>query len=311
MADISAANWSESDASNSAAAPDGAPEGMAPSGVNDVLRAHQGAVKRWYKWTTPLLTGGSSAAYTLSYSVSPGAVLDGMTHLVEFHTGNGASPTLNINGLGAFPIYYYSAGAWRPAPANLWAANWLARVATTAVSGAYRLIGFDNRTGVIEDWAGTALPPGCLLCNGQAIDRTTYAGLFSLFGGTYGIGNGSTTFNLPDLRSRATIGKSDMGGPEAAFLDGTVPRSTLGGVMGSQYSAGTVSVSGSATGTVNGATDPDPGFVAAAISGAGASPQNHQHTFSASVLLSVSASGATGSFSVLQPSMVINKLIRI
>ena len=41
--DISAANWSEDDNANTAAAPDGAPEGMAPSGVNNVLRAHQGA----------------------------------------------------------------------------------------------------------------------------------------------------------------------------------------------------------------------------------------------------------------------------
>ena len=48
-------------------------EGMAPSGLNDVLRAHQGAIKRWYDWTVPKLTGGTSTAYTLSYSVAPGA----------------------------------------------------------------------------------------------------------------------------------------------------------------------------------------------------------------------------------------------
>ena len=51
--DISAANWSEDDNANTTAAPDGAPEGMAPSGVNNVLRAHQGALKRFYIGRTP------------------------------------------------------------------------------------------------------------------------------------------------------------------------------------------------------------------------------------------------------------------
>ena len=72
--DISAANWSEDDNANTTAAPDGAPEGMAPSGVNNVLRAHQGALKRFYNWTTPKITGGSGTAYTLSYAVAPGAL---------------------------------------------------------------------------------------------------------------------------------------------------------------------------------------------------------------------------------------------
>ena len=44
MADIEANNWNEADSSNTTAAPDGAPEGMAPSGVNDVIRAIMGAV---------------------------------------------------------------------------------------------------------------------------------------------------------------------------------------------------------------------------------------------------------------------------
>ena len=69
--DIGATNWNEDDASNTTAAPDGAPEGMAPSGVNNVLRAHQGALKRFYSWTMPKVTGGSGAAYTLGYAVAP------------------------------------------------------------------------------------------------------------------------------------------------------------------------------------------------------------------------------------------------
>src|SRR5215468_2883411 len=115
--DITQSNWNESDTSNTTAAPDGAPEGMAPSGVNDVLRAHQGAIKRWYNWTVPKLTGGTSTAYTLTYGTAPAALVDGMTHMMQFHAANGAGATLNVNGLGALPIQYYSAGAWRSLPA--------------------------------------------------------------------------------------------------------------------------------------------------------------------------------------------------
>lgn len=51
-------------------------------------------------------------------------------------------------------------------------------------------------------YAGNAAPTGWLLCDGSAVSRTTYAALFAVVGTTYGVGNGSTTFNLPDLRGR-------------------------------------------------------------------------------------------------------------
>lgn len=49
-------------------------------------------------------------------------------------------------------------------------------------------------------------PPGFLLCDGRAVSRTTYADLFAAIGTEWGNGDGSTTFNLPDLRGRAPIG---------------------------------------------------------------------------------------------------------
>ncbi len=55
----------------------------------------------------------------------------------------------------------------------------------------------------------TSIPTGYLECNGQAISRTTYASLFSTIGTTYGIGDGSTTFNLPDLRGEFIRGWDD------------------------------------------------------------------------------------------------------
>jgi hypothetical protein len=138
--DISQSVWNEADGSNSSAAPDGAPEGMFPSGVNDTIRADRGAIKRWYNQTIPLLTAGSSTAYTLAYGVAPTALADGMTHLVEFNATNGAAATLNVNALGAKPLYTYQAAGWAAAPAGVITPNMVSRVAYNAAAGAYRVL---------------------------------------------------------------------------------------------------------------------------------------------------------------------------
>ena len=216
--DIGASNWSETDASNSQPSPDGAPEGMFPSGVNDTIRAVMGATKRWYDWSIPKITGGTSTTYTLAYSVGPGALLDGMVHVVQFNVANGNAPTLNVNSLGAISLHYYSAGAWRAVPAALFDTDTISRVAYNASAGAYRLLDVRGDTGEIKPFAGATVPKGYLLCFGQAISRTAYAGLFAVLGTTYGAGDGSTTFNLPDLRGLVVAGKDDMGGSTANRL---------------------------------------------------------------------------------------------
>lgn len=66
-------------------------------------------------------------------------------------------------------------------------------------------------SGIISQYAGSAAPTGYLICDGSAISRTTYAALFTAIGTTYGTGNGSTTFNLPDLRQRVPVGKYTSG----------------------------------------------------------------------------------------------------
>jgi microcystin-dependent protein len=91
--------------------------------------------------------------------------------------------------------------------------------------------------GQMSPWGGTAAPTGWLLCYGQAISRTTYADLFAEIGTTFGVGDGSTTFNLPDLRGRAPFGRDDMGGSAANRITNAVSGitgTTLGAVGGSQ-----------------------------------------------------------------------------
>ncbi len=60
--------------------------------------------------------------------------------------------------------------------------------------------------GIICDFAGQMAPDGYLLCDGAAVDRTTFAALYAVIGTTYGAGNGTTTFNVPDLRGRVSLG---------------------------------------------------------------------------------------------------------
>ena len=66
--------------------------------------------------------------------------------------------------------------------------------------------------GTVIPYAGTSLPTGYLPCNGSAISRTTYTDLFSVIGTTYGSGDGSTTFNLPNLNNNSFLEGSDTVG---------------------------------------------------------------------------------------------------
>lgn len=73
--------------------------------------------------------------------------------------------------------------------------------------------------GTILDYGGVAAPSGYLLCYGQAVSRTDYNQLFSAIGTTWGAGDGSTTFNVPDLRGFVTAGKDNMGGTDSGRLN--------------------------------------------------------------------------------------------
>jgi microcystin-dependent protein len=63
-----------------------------------------------------------------------------------------------------------------------------------------------NQVGLIAPYAGSSAPVGWLLCDGSAVSRTTYPSLFSALTSTYGAGDGSTTFNVPNLKGRTPIG---------------------------------------------------------------------------------------------------------
>lgn len=77
----------------------------------------------------------------------------------------------------------------------------------------------DAPVGAIQAYGGTTAPSGWLLCQGQAVSRTTYADLFAAIGTAFGTGDGSTTFNVPDLRESAPVGVGENGTQTIAAHD--------------------------------------------------------------------------------------------
>ena len=92
--------------------------------------------------------------------------------------------------------------------------------------------------GTMVLFGGTSAPSGWLLCDGAAYSRTTYAALFAAINTRWGVGDGSTTFNIPDLRGRAPIGEGQGSG---------LTNRTLGSKLGEENHALTLAENGSHT----------------------------------------------------------------
>ncbi len=96
-------------------------------------------------------------------------------------------------------------------------------------------VGLGNVTqvpaGIVSAFAGVTAPSGWLMCYGQAVSRTEYSALFTALNTTYGSGDGSTTFNIPDMRGRAIAGVDNMGGTDAGRLS---IANTLGTATGTE-----------------------------------------------------------------------------
>ena len=87
--------------------------------------------------------------------------------------------------------------------------------------------------GLVAPYAGSSAPAGYLLCDGTAVSRTTYATLFAVVSTTYGAGDGSTTFNIPDLKGRVIAGKEATATRLTAGLS-AITSTTLGATGGNE-----------------------------------------------------------------------------
>lgn len=162
--------------------------------------------------------------------------------------------------------------------------------------------------GGVIDYAGSTAPTNFALCYGQAINRTTYATLFAIIGTTYGVGDGSTTFNVPDLRGRIAAGKDDMGGSAASRLTATTITGgalTLGNSGGEETHALTTAelASHSHAGLNAGfLTQKNVGGSWFTGSAGGVSYETQAST---------ATSGSGTAHNNVQPALILNKIIRI
>ncbi len=90
-------------------------------------------------------------------------------------------------------------------------------------------------TATIVPWSASSIPTGFLECNGQAVSRSTYSALFAIVGTTYGAGDGSSTFLVPDLQEKVAISKS--GTQALASTGGANTVASTGNVGGSTANA--------------------------------------------------------------------------
>jgi hypothetical protein len=228
--DIFSSNWVEADSSNSTAPPDGAPEGMAPGGTNDVLRAHQGAIKRfWNKINAVKTTAGTTSSFTLTYDVAPAAYVDGEIISFVVNATNAAAATINVNALGAKPLRKFTGSAFANLAAGDLQANQIVQARYSSSAGAFDIIaasgGFTLAQnlaasgyqylpgGLVMQWGTTAVggngstaSPGysvalsaaaysILLTNTQSRDRQVYVSASTTTGFTFAnpASDGSTT----------------------------------------------------------------------------------------------------------------------
>ena len=149
--------------------------------------------------------------YTADPSPALTAYVTGAHYFISFGTANtSTTPTLNLNSLGAKTIV--KEGTTALAAGDIPAGH----KAILMYDGTYLVLmnpkAVSAPSGSITMHGGSSAPTGWLLCDGTAVSRTTYAALFTIVGTTYGTGNGSTTFNLPDIRGRAPIGAGQGSG---------------------------------------------------------------------------------------------------
>lgn len=173
--------------------------------------------------------GGTANAITLTTGYTFTAYAAGQEFSFIVGTTNTGAVTVNVDSIGAKNLVRNDGSHTALSAGDL-------------VSGALATVRYDgtrfklisaNATGTSADvlarivkvgsilpWPTSTVPAGWLECYGQAISRTDYAELFSALGTTYGVGDGSTTFNLPDMRGRSIFGEDDMGGSSADRLTG-------------------------------------------------------------------------------------------
>lgn len=307
-------------------------EGQSPSSVNDSARAMMAAIaKHRDDIAGAIVTSGTSTAYVVnSYQVFQSLPqLNGQVIAFTPHTTNGATVTINVDGLGAKPL--------RSAPGIELPAGTIVQGTPYAAlynngDGAFYLAGFFNNPynvpigSCIDFFGATAPNSSFVLAYGQAVSRTAYAMLFAIFGTTYGVGDGSTTFNIPDIRGRIIAGRDDMGGSAAgrltsSYFGGTATNLGATGGLESQTLNTSQIPSHNHTATSTDSGHSHGGGQASTQNSFGGTNGGIQISWSggsintspgaASITTTINNTGGGAAHNNVQPTIIANKLIRV
>ena len=170
-------------------------------------------------------------------------------------------------------------------------------------------------TATIVPWTSASVPSGFLECAGAAVSRSTYAALFAIIGTTYGAGDGSTTFNVPDLQDNVAIGKSgtknlgSTGGANTVTPTGNISGNVAGSTANATLSTPQLaSHSHSGGGSPAGKSAPNSpvGVNVLANTGATGGGAGHSHNMSANF----SGNFAGSANSVVQPYLTVIYIIK-
>ena len=162
-------------------------------------------------------------------------------------------------------------------------------------------------SGTIVAFGGATAPGGWLLCDDSAVSRTTYARLFAVIGTAFGVGDGSGTFNVPDLRDRVPLGKGSNNGTVGSETTGAAASSVMASATksGVTTQAGTTGSDGDGDLTVGTATFATSAKDSATASGVNSVSQA-AHTHS---IPSLTVNDFTVSTTL--PNQVVNYIIKI
>ena len=170
--------------------------------------------------------------------------------------------------------------------------------------------------GSVIPYAGTSAPTGFLFCDGSAVSRSTYAALFAVIGTTYGAGDGSSTFALPDLRGRVVAGKDDMGSSSANRLtdqSGGLNGDTLGDTGGSETHTLTTAQlashthSFSDTDSITAMTFLNDGL---GVNRGGSGQSSSSNSISVSISGTTGSTGSGSAHNNVQPTIILQYIIR-
>lgn len=195
---------------------------------------------------------GAANAYVVTLPTTPGAYADGQEFGFQPANSNTATSTINFNGVGALTMKRQTNAGIRNLVGGEVIQDGMCKVMIDASVGAIVLNPANGGVpvGTIIPWGGATAPAGYVFCFGQAVSRTAepYPGLFSVWSTVWGVGDGSTTFNIADLRGRSLTGRDDMGGAAANRVTNGVSGitgTTLGAVGGDQSQQGHTHTGGS------------------------------------------------------------------